>query len=48
MERIDSHQHFWLYNSVKNSWITDEMSAIQRDFLPEDGQNAINFYQIND
>lgn len=36
MSRIDSHQHFWQFNPVRDSWITDEMKAIQRDFLPED------------
>lgn len=34
--RIDSHQHFWLYNSVEYGWIGDDMSVIRRDFLPED------------
>jgi L-fuconolactonase len=34
--RIDSHQHFWKYNPVRDSWITDEMSVLKRDFLPED------------
>ncbi len=34
--RIDTHQHFWFYDSVKDAWITDEMSAIQRNFLPND------------
>lgn len=34
--RIDAHQHFWIYNEVRDSWITDEMSVIQRNFLPED------------
>jgi L-fuconolactonase len=33
---IDSHQHFWKYDSVRDSWITAEMKVIQRDFLPED------------
>ncbi len=33
---IDSHQHFWRYNASTHGWITDEMSAIRRDFLPED------------
>ncbi|WP_207429136.1 amidohydrolase [Pedobacter sp. SYSU D00535] len=36
MLRIDSHQHFWRFDPVRDSWITDEMSVIQRDFLPED------------
>jgi L-fuconolactonase len=34
--RIDSHQHFWKYNPVRDQWITDEMAALKRDFLPED------------
>ena len=33
---IDSHQHFWKYNPARDSWITHEMSTIQRDFLPSD------------
>src|SRR5690606_13456185 len=36
MERIDSHQHFWKYHPVKDAWITDDMAAIQRDFMPSD------------
>lgn len=34
--KIDAHQHFWKYNEERDSWITDEMSVIQRNFLPED------------
>lgn len=34
--RIDAHQHFWLYNPDRDTWITDEMSAIRRNFLPND------------
>ena len=36
MHRIDSHQHFWRFDPIRDSWIDDEMSVIQRDFLPED------------
>ncbi|MBC8054810.1 MAG: amidohydrolase family protein [Sphingobacteriaceae bacterium] len=36
MNRIDSHQHFWRFDPVRDSWINDEMKNIQRDFLPED------------
>ncbi len=32
---IDSHQHFWKYQPVKDAWITDDMKRIQQDFLPE-------------
>ncbi len=34
--RIDSHQHFWKYNPTRDTWITNGMSALKRDFLPED------------
>ena len=31
---IDSHQHFWKYDSDKHAWIDDSMSSIRQDFLP--------------
>src|SRR5688572_4763123 len=34
--RIDAHQHFWKYNEARDTWITDDMAVIQRNFLPED------------
>src|SRR6478736_6838843 len=34
--RIDAHQHFWKYDPVRDSWITEEMSAIRKDFFPQD------------
>lgn len=34
--RLDSHQHFWKYNPEKQSWITDDMKVIQKNFLPDD------------
>ena len=36
MLRIDSHQHFWNYDSEKFDWVTEEMSLIKKDFLPTD------------
>jgi hypothetical protein len=33
-EGIDAHQHFWNYETVKHSWITDDMAVIRRDYLP--------------
>ncbi len=32
---IDSHQHFWKYQPARDTWITDAMSVLKRDFLPE-------------
>lgn len=36
MQRIDSHQHFWKFDPVRDAWITEDMGAIRRDFLPHD------------
>ncbi len=36
MLKIDSHQHFWKFDPVRDSWIDESMSVIQRDFFPED------------
>jgi len=40
--KIDSHQHFWKYDAVRHPWITDRMSALKRDFMPNelDGERA--------
>ncbi|KJD33688.1 amidohydrolase [Tamlana sedimentorum] len=34
--RIDAHQHFWIFNPVRDSWIDDSMLVIRKDFLPKD------------
>ena len=34
--KIDSHQHFWKFDPVRDSWIDETMSILQRDFLPQD------------
>ena len=36
MQRIDAHQHFWQFDPVRDSWINEEMTVIQQDFLPAD------------
>ncbi len=33
--KIDSHQHFWRYEPARDTWITEAMSVLKRDFLPE-------------
>jgi len=33
---IDAHQHFWHFDADRDTWITDEMAALRRDFLPAD------------
>ena len=34
--RIDAHQHFWRYDAAQYGWITEELGALWRDFLPDD------------
>lgn len=38
MLKIDSHQHFWLFDKNRHAWINDDMHICQRDFLPADLQ----------
>lgn len=33
---IDSHQHFWHYDSAKHIWMNDEMTVLKTDYLPTD------------
>jgi L-fuconolactonase len=35
-EVIDAHHHLWRYSATEYDWINDDMSALRRDFLPED------------
>ncbi len=44
---IDSHQHFWIYNPVRDAWIDDTMKILQRDFLPEHLSPILNELSIN-
>lgn len=40
--RIDSHQHFWKYNTSDYIWMSDEHQVIKKDFLPEDLQPLLD------
>ena len=44
---IDSHQHFWVYNPIKHSWIADSMAAIRKDFLPADLKAIYSDQQVD-
>src|SRR5215467_15291943 len=41
MPGIDAHQHFWKFDPVRDSWITDDMAVIRKDFLPQDLQSLL-------
>jgi L-fuconolactonase len=45
--RIDAHQHFWIFDPVRDSWIDESMAAIQRDFLPADLKPVLDRHQID-
>ncbi|MCY4062824.1 MAG: amidohydrolase family protein [Chloroflexi bacterium] len=36
--RIDSHQHFWLYNAADYGWMAGDRSPLQVDYMPPDLQ----------
>ena len=45
--KIDSHQHFWKFEPVRDSWIDDSMAEIQRDFMPADLEPILNKHGID-
>jgi L-fuconolactonase len=34
--RIDSHQHFWIYDPKEYPWITETVPVLKRDYMPDD------------
>lgn len=44
---IDSHQHFWNYDPVRDGWITDEMNVLKNDFLPAHLSPILNENKID-
>ena len=40
--KIDAHQHFWHYSPATHGWITEEMKAIRKSFLPDDLASVLN------
>jgi L-fuconolactonase len=47
VSRIDSHQHFWKFDPVRDAWISDDMKVIQRDFLPGDLESHLKQNQFD-
>lgn len=44
---IDAHQHFWRYNAQRDAWITQEMSRLRRDFMPEELISQLHANQVD-
>jgi len=47
MIRIDSHNHFWKFDPIRDSWIEDSMQVLRRDFLPKDLQPILHENNID-
>lgn len=44
---IDAHQHLWIYDPVRDSWIDESMQVLRKNFLPEDLSPVLNQNSIN-
>lgn len=44
MLKIDAHQHFWVFDPVRDSWIGDDMAILQDDFMPAHLQPILEHY----
>lgn len=45
--RIDAHQHFWRHDAARDTWITEDMSEIRRDFMPGDLEPELAAHAID-
>lgn len=45
--KIDSHQHFWTYDTENFAWLTDDMAKIRRSFQPEDLKPILNYHDFD-
>ncbi|WP_062050242.1 amidohydrolase [Bacillus sp. JCM 19034] len=45
--RIDAHQHYWQVDRGDYDWITPDMSALYRDFLPADLEPILKKHNID-
>lgn len=45
--RIDAHQHFWIFDPIRDNWIDESMAIIKKDFLPEDLQPVLKNNKID-
>jgi len=47
MPRIDSHQHFWKFDPVRDNWMDDNMYILKNDFMPADLSPILANYGID-
>lgn len=39
--KVDAHQHFWIFDPVRDSWIDDDMAVIRKHFMPGDLETVL-------
>jgi L-fuconolactonase len=44
---IDSHHHFWKYNTADYAWISDDMTALRRDCLVPELENDLDLCGVD-
>ncbi len=44
---LDAHQHFWVYDSVRDAWINEDMAVLKRDYLPVDLEPVLQAHGID-
>lgn len=47
MLRIDSHQHFWKFNKVRDTWITEDLEVLRDDFLPKHLEPILEHFKFD-
>ena len=47
VRKVDAHHHLWRYTPEEYGWITEEMAALRRDFLPEDLRDAMRAAHVD-
>lgn len=47
MLKIDAHQHFWVYDEIRDSWISEEMAVLRKDYLPGDLLPVLQQHQFD-
>jgi L-fuconolactonase len=45
--KIDAHQHFWRYAPKRDTWITEDMSVLKRDFMPQDLEPLLKAHHMD-
>ena len=43
---IDSHHHLRKYSAAEYGWISPQMQALRRDFLPDDLDRVMHYFGI--